>query len=53
MVFINSLIPLITRLCNRKPNLANIDVEKGLIYVSQVLTTVVVSNDELTEIIIM
>ena len=48
----NTLIPLIRILYRKRLNISNIDIEKGNNYMYSVLKSVVIYNDELTEIII-
>ena len=56
MPFLKNILPLINILYKRKPfvstNINDIDVEKGLIHMSQSLMYIVISNDELSEIVI-
>ena len=54
MMFLNKILPIITSLYVRKPTIP-FDIEKGstcITSIGNILTSIVISNDELTEIII-
>lgn len=53
-MFLNKILPIITSLYVRKP-VISFDIEKGsncITSISHMLTSIVISNDDLTEIII-